>query len=396
MKNEFKDLPLSSPEEIINSVYNGEKSNIKELEDILNKPIGVKGYLLNLSRPDELTRKLYGDNREYIMPPKEKGPYKNFDEVVGIKIGQQKNAFHKENIADNTRSAINNLLNMNIKNISTKDQVLIALFSQEGKKYTASLSKDGKSIEFDDADKVSAYLAARRFKDKGIDKKDALSYTAAIYNQSIKKEKWKEKVKSKKKFLSIFTRRETFERVYSDRYGEPATNLAKGLSDATIGYPTYKIIEVNESKVRNGEEVANNTFSNYEPINTNLSRLTNEQSIEIFKQVEEREKKFREEIERAIKEERERIERERERQEWIEFEKEMSVYEKQLIQGAFAIGAFTAFNQVKVPKFNFDELRKMLDKKRFQNLEKGLEKGEKTKIKDKTKPKLKDEIEIER
>lgn len=347
MKKEFKSLPLDSPESILDSVYNGERSQIEELEKVLDKPIDVKEYINNLTREDELTKAIYekSEDGDILFPSKDDV---KIESIIKGKVGDQKNIYHKEDIGDNTKSTMLKLIGKDIEGESKTELALMGLLSQEGKKYSA-ISKNGE-IRFDEPEKLSAYLAARRYRDIGIDKDKAKPFVVAIYYQNIQKGDWDINIQNRKQLL-LFKKDlgQTYEKTFVDRFGKRAEGLTKALSEANNGFVTEKSLNENKNILNKADTVLNTSLLRYIDRSgippalkgkvDSLEQLKVQKRAD--KNIEKNNKDIQRQTDERLRQEQERIRRERERQEWIQYEKEKEIYDRQLMKGIGALVTVT-------------------------------------------------------
>lgn len=366
MKDLFKKLPLESPDAILDSVYSGEKSNIDEMERVLSKPFNVKEYLNNIEKHDDLTKRIYNIEKDDRINLKDKG------QSLKIKLGQQGNIYHKESITDNIRSTVNNLIKDKPDGESGHELALMGVLSQEGKKYTAIYKDNG--IEFDEPNKLSAYIAARRYKDIGFNKQRTKPFVVAIYNQSIKEKDWNINIKTRQQ-LSPFKKDlgKTFEKEFVEKFGDRAKMLTKALSRATVGFPIEKAVLLNRENFKKGQEIIDRDVLDIvdrkgiaPSVKDKLNELTKEKDDKVTKEKSDRiTKDIQREVNEQLRLERERIRREQERLAWIEYEKEQDIRDRQLIRATTGLVTATvgtaAVKDILSPKGRIDN--KELDEK---------------------------------
>lgn len=377
MKKEFKDLPLESPESIIDAVYDGKSSNIEELEKILNKPFNVDEYLDGLNKEDELTDKLYEKTEDGKLKFQPKDNKYTGSIVVGG-IGEQRNIYHKESILDNAKITSLRLMGKSIEGESQLEMGLMGLLSQEGRKYTR-FSKEGK-IDFDEHEKLSAYLAARRYKSIGIDKEKAKPFIVAIYHQNVQKGDWNKTVEEKRTILSFKKKeKKTYEKEFVEKYGERARTLTKELAEANNGITTERDLKEARSVLSKAKGILNSTLIDYidragipPEANSKIQQVEQNKLLQrAEKNINENNKNIQKEADERLRLERERIRRERERQEWIQYEKEKEIFDRQLIRGAFAVATIgvvaptihEVFNKNKKLQINERGLNKLINNK---------------------------------
>lgn len=252
----LKNLPVESPERIIEDVYDrNNKTEIVELEAVLNKNMSIDKFVDSLDKEDELTKTIYSKTKNNkIIFPKERD---SRSEYIG-EIGEQNDIFHKESLSQSIKSALVSLDEDELKNkeLNRDGMQLITIFSKEGMKYTAhtkDIAENSPRLAFDRPDQLSAYMAARRFKEMGLERQDALIATAVIYNQENYKNKWNEKIKE----TGFFSREKekTFGEDFKSKYGEKAEKMLESLDRANVGYKNKVEIEKNAHVFEKGEKM---------------------------------------------------------------------------------------------------------------------------------------------
>ena len=252
MINFFEKLPLNSFENLMDSVFKKqEKSQIPELEKVLesiNKPSDI---LKNLTLPDDLTKSIYQTNEKgrIVFPKVErKKKWWNFKrnkqepkEHMGY-VGDQTSAYHKENLKQQASLMVKKAEKAIGKSHDLDALQLTALFANIGRKYTAKTSDIEKfanddlyiigsdvtgQVMFPGQEKLSAYLAARYFKQYGLDEDFSKPYIAAIYHQPAEM-KGKDEKQTEEEIINV---PEHLEKLY----GDEACNVYLSLSAINKG-----------------------------------------------------------------------------------------------------------------------------------------------------------------
>ena len=144
---------------------------------------------------------------------------------------------------------------------------LLGLLSQGGKKYTAistdkmmpSLPGEAtrkRQMGFDEHEKVSAYLAARRYQQIGLDKERARPFVTAIFHQNEPRRNWEKRREEK---ASVPWRKDTIhpskKTIYQEKYGDRTVRITETLSKATKGYLTKDDVRKAYTRLERGEEI---------------------------------------------------------------------------------------------------------------------------------------------
>lgn len=280
----FEKLPLNSFENLMDSVFKKqEKSQIPELEKVLksiNKPSDI---LKNLTLPDDLTKSIYQTNEKgrIVFPKVErKKKWWNFKrnkqepkEHMGY-VGDQTSAYHKENLKQQASLMVKKAEKAIGKSHDLDALQLTALFANIGRKYTAKTSDIEKfanddlyiigsdvtgQVMFPGQEKLSAYLAARYFKQYGLDEDFSKPYIAAIYHQPAEM-KGKDEKQTEEEIINV---PEHLEKLY----GDEACNVYLSLSAINKGVINYRDLANVQVDISAGEKIVREEL---DPFVTNI------------------------------------------------------------------------------------------------------------------------------
>ena len=367
MKELFSKLPLNSVEDILSNVYSDEeKSSIPELEEVIENLGSPSNILDSLVKSDSLTDKVYkkDDKEAYIFPKvAEKTEKTKFwldknksktTEHVG-EIGDLTSAYHKENLKQHTALVIKNLSKQEIDNKKKGLLLLTGLLHDIGRKYLTQTSEQEKSstdkglkvgdkitgqLVAPEQEKLSAYIAARYFKNLGISQEEATPFIATTFYQNRLKTDWSKDIEDKNdvELPNEFDH-------FMNEYGDEAYNLLRSLSAADKGILNYKSLTNAHSYLEQGEKIVHQQLNPFVlNITARKPKTTQEISEKFFanSQMDEFEKDAREESLRRLQKEQNDKQRKINQQTYEEIiENERIMVEEQRRLEAELIGGLT-------------------------------------------------------
>lgn len=373
MRKEFKKLPIKTPEDILDSVFD-EKIQAKNiyLENVLSKPLLPSKQLKQQLEADNLTDKLYyKDLSGKIISPVKGFSFKKPAPHIGY-LGDQTSYEHKENIKQQSALTVSRMDEKSQGFPDKSKRLLMALYANSGKKYLSQTNLDYKSetddlfltngspsgqIEFPDYEKLSAYIAARRFRDMGMQKEEAKPYVVAIFNQN----KFTNEVEQPQ-ISSGVSQFDKEKENFIELYGDDTFKMTLDLTESIKGVPSYKDLSNLSPEIERGEKIILKELDPYVIDISSRAPVTVKEIDEKFyanSQLDEFEddaKRTLENLERQKEEERIREKHRREYEEIIKGEevlvKEQRELENKLIGEATNLSAVLAAATIKAREYN--------------------------------------------
>ena len=178
-------IPCNKVDDIMESVFESGDSFGELLDAILNQPFSVEDFIDSQSKEDDLTDLIFEktiDGRVVFPLAGENNtavPYRGF-------IGDQASRYHQESIRTHLYA---DLVRMRELHGDDFNMELAVLLHDAMKKYTAATNKRGE-VCFYGHEKVSAYFAAKVYKQLGYSKEEAKPYIAMIHGHMLPKTLW--------------------------------------------------------------------------------------------------------------------------------------------------------------------------------------------------------------
>jgi len=342
------------------------------LENVLSKPLLPSKQLKQQLEADNLTDKLYyKDLSGKIISPVKGFSFKKPAPHIGY-LGDQTSYEHKENIKQQSALTVSRMDEKSQGFPDKSKRLLMALYANSGKKYLSQTNLDYKSetddlfltngspsgqIEFPDYEKLSAYIAARRFRDMGMQKEEAKPYVVAIFNQN----KFTNEVEQPQ-ISSGVSQFDKEKENFIELYGDDTFKMTLDLTESIKGVPSYKDLSNLSPEIERGEKIILKELDPYVIDISSRAPVTVKEIDEKFyanSQLDEFEddaKRTLENLERQKEEERIREKHRREYEEIIKGEevlvKEQRELENKLIGEATNLSAVLAAATIKAREYN--------------------------------------------
>lgn len=237
MTEQLKTLPVRSVDEILESVYTGEKFG-EPYDSVINAHFSPVGFINSQDRDDALTDLIYekDEGGKVIYPSVSK---KSKAEPYHAIIGEQTSKYHKETVSQHLLMVLGGVAE-EVKNADIQDKnavYVMAITHDAAKKYDSMTNKKGE-VCFYDHEHLSAYFAAAIYKQLGYTKEQSRPYVQAIYDHMLPFNVWSKDTEA--------------EKAYTEKYGQKQHNLVKLINRNDRGAHSKDEIKELESLMEKG------------------------------------------------------------------------------------------------------------------------------------------------
>lgn len=232
MNKELSVLPCGSAEEVIASVFSGDRFS-EEINEVLDRPFDAASFLDDQDKWDGLAKACYPDGTFPLMGNK------NFAEPLPANLGEQTSKYHKETTQQHVCLVVFNMA----QKTSDRRLLLAALLHDYAKKWDTGTNKRHE-ICFYDHEKLSAYFAANVLKQMGFSREGAFEITAIIHGHMLP--------------FNVWPREEGSELAFRKRYGDFITDGIKILNSCDKGCLTDMSVDLMKPVFDEGREIAEN------------------------------------------------------------------------------------------------------------------------------------------
>lgn len=178
MNNKLKMLPCGSPEEIVESIFRGDRFS-PEINEVLDRDFDPVSFLEDQDEWDGLAEVCYPDMVFPLMGNN------NRAEPLSARLSEQTSRYHKETTAQHICLVVYGVA----QKTSDRRLLLAALLHDFAKKWDTGTNKR-REICFYDHEKLSAYFAANVLKQMGLSREEVFDITAIIHGHMLPFNVW--------------------------------------------------------------------------------------------------------------------------------------------------------------------------------------------------------------